>query len=147
MISRIREKHANEEGSVTVLSIGVMVLCLLLIFLSSVVYSSLQIRSRIQTIADAAALTGANAYDLEDIEIINGAPSLELADAKVRQAITDYLNKIQIPEELNLYSIEVRAPATVAVTLKGIWHPPFVGLLFPDGIPIQETATARTYFR
>lgn len=138
---------SNKSGSITVLSIGVMALCLLLIFLGSVVYSSLLVRSRTQTIADAAALAGANAYDYRDIELVNEKPRVKLKNQKVQDAVTSYLNKLQLPEELQLKALITSDFDKVSVTLGGVWHPPFIGLILPEGIYIVETATARTYFR
>ena len=145
-ISRF-SKVCNQNGSITVLSIGVMALCLLLIFLGSVVHSSLLVRNRTQTVADAAALVGANAYDFGDVELIDGNPKLTLKTQKVQDAVNNYLGKVRLPKELQLKAVVTSGADTVAVTLGGVWHPPFVGFILPEGISIVETATARTYFR
>ena len=105
-------------------------------------------RKRLFTLADGAALVGAESFALDDVALgpAGVAPTLEATD--VSAAVTTYLASIPDP---GFHSLTVDRATTddgtsATVTLSADWHPPVLSVLVPDGLRIEVTATARSIF-
>lgn len=144
-MSRLRD----EEGSTLPLVIFYAALALGLI-LVVVAASSLYLeRKRLLTLADGAALVGAEAFELADVEVgPGGALRPRLRPAPVAAAVDDYLagNPIGGFDALVVERATTLDGLSATVTVSSLWHPPVVTALVPEGLRIDATATARAVF-
>ena len=143
-----QQSDRGEEGSTLLLTIFYGFLSLVLV-LGVVAASSLYLeRKRLFTVADGAALAGAEAFDLDQVaQTPTGLrPTLESAD--VAAAVRAYL--AQAPtgdlEKLAVERAETVDGRSATVELSAYWRPPIVSLLVPDGFRIEVTAVARSVF-
>ena len=139
----------DDEGSILPLSIffGVLALVLVLVVVAA---SSLYLeRKRLFTVADGAALVGAEAFELEQVAVASdGSLSVGLDDRDIRSAVESYLgenpmNDFDGLEIVDAHSVDGRS---ATVTLRAQWRPPVMSVLVPDGLPVEVTAVARTVF-
>lgn len=144
MTSRVR----GEEGSTIPLVIGFGVLALVLVLVVAAASSLYLERKRLFTLADGAALVGAEAFDLADVTATPDGLRAELEPAEVRAAVSEYLAGTATGsfEALALESATSLDGRSATVTLSAIWRPPVVTVLFPEGLRIETTALARSVF-
>lgn len=138
----------SDEGSTLPLVIFFGFLCIVLVLVVAAATSLYLERKRLFTVADGAALAGAEAYDLE-ATLANPAgtphPTLESEDVAV--AVAAYL--AASPDRFESLAIEHAAAvddASATVTLSAYWRPPVLSILVPDGFRIEVTAVGRTVF-
>lgn len=143
-----RISREDEQGSALLLTIFYGFLSLVLIFLVVAATSLYLERKRLFTLADGAALVGAESYDLDDVELTPHGYRPKLTAAKVASAVTRYITASQSNEftELKIEEATTNDAASSTVSLSAYWKPPFVSLLVPEGIRIDVTATARSVF-
>lgn len=138
----------DDEGSTLLLTIFCGFLALVLVLLVSAATSLYLERKRLFTLADGAALVGAEAFDLESVTMTpTGArPILESPD--VAAAVTAYLAETPTSgfESLQVQRAETVDGRSATVSLAAMWRPPVLSLLVPDGFPIEVTAVARSVF-
>lgn len=105
-------------------------------------------RKRLFTLADGAALVGAESFDLDEVAMTPDGPTVLLTNAGVRDAVDNYLgsNPIGEFEGLSLDGALTRDGLSAEVTVSAIWRPPVVTLLVPAGLRIDATAVSRTVF-
>lgn len=129
----------DEEGSVLLLTIGYAVLALAVV-LVCVDATSLHLeQKRLDAVADAAALAGADGFTLD---VVDGSPVALLKDADVRaQART--LIEIAAPD-VELIAAEAPDGVSARVSVGQVWHPPVFSLFVPRGVALTATATSRT---
>lgn len=147
-LARLRRLRDDETGSTLVLTIFYSFLALVLIFLVVAATSLYLERKRLFSLADGAALVGAEAFELSDVGVVDGRPSVILESEDVAEAVTRYLARVPDPgfESLALESAHTVDGRSATVTLSAYWRPPVVSLLVPDGIRIEVTALARSIF-
>lgn len=143
----------DEEGSTLILTIFYAFLALVLI-LVVVAASSLYLeRKRLLTLADGAALAGAESFSLDAVGVTDDlsgtVPRPVLQSAEVRAAAEDYLaaaphGGFELVELTEAGSTDGQS-ATVA--LGGLWRPPVLAFFLPRGVPLEVTAVARSVFR
>lgn len=138
----------DDTGSTLLLTIFYGFLALVLVLLVSAATSLYLERKRLFTLADGAALVGAEAFDLEAVTMTASGPRPILESPDVAAAVTAYL--AQTPTT-DFVSLEVKRAETVdgrsaTVSLGAYWSPPILSLLVPDGFPIEVTAVARSVF-
>ncbi|GAA1206359.1 Tad domain-containing protein [Rhodoglobus aureus] len=138
----------DEQGSALLLTIFYGFLSLVLIFLVVAATSLYLERKRLFTLADGAALVGAESYDLDDVELTPNGYRPKLTADKVALAVADYVAASQGDgfTELQIEEATTNDSASSTVSLSAYWKPPFVSLLVPEGIRIDVTATARSIF-
>ena len=138
----------EERGSTLLLTIFYGFLCLVLILLVVAATSLYLERKRLFTLADGAALVGAEAFELDSVTLTpNGLrPTLETPD--VAAAVAGYLTTAPTGrfERLVLERAETVDGRSATVELSAYWRPPVLSLLVPDGIRIEVTAVARSVF-
>ena len=138
----------SEEGSTLILTIFYGFLALVLILLVTAATSLYLERKRLFTLADGAALVGAEAFDLQAVTMTpQGArPILESED--VALAVADYLTEAPVAgfDQLRVDEALTVDGRSATVTLSARWSPPVVSLLVPEGFPIEVTALARSVF-
>ncbi len=105
-------------------------------------------RKRLFTLADGAALVGAESFELDEVAMTPDGPRATLTDSGVRHAVRDYLasNPIGRFEALTLDEALTRDGRSAEVTVSAVWRPPVVTLLVPEGLRIDATAVSRTVF-
>lgn len=135
----------NDAGSTLLLTIFYSVLSLTLILLISAASSLYLERKRLLTLADGAALVGAEAFDLTQVASSPTGPRVLLTRADVAAAVDAYL--AAVPHTFEDLAVERAEPldgrgATVA--LSAYWRPPMLSLLVPEGLRIEVEANARS---
>ena len=145
---RLAQLNSDETGSTIILTIFYSFLALVLIFVVVAATSLYLDRKRLFTLADGAALVGAEAFELSDVTVGPDGPEVILETPDVAAAVTSYLSRVPDPgfEALALESAHTVDGRSATVTLSAYWRPPMVTLLVPDGIRIEVTALARSIF-
>jgi uncharacterized membrane protein len=137
-----RISPAGDRGSILPLVAGFGALCLALVLVVASATSLYLERKRLFTIADAAALAGAEAFELD---AATAGPSL--SSAGVGAAVAQYLATAPAGfEGLRVEHAEALDATSATVTLSSLWRPPVVSVFVPDGIRIEVTAIGRTVF-
>lgn len=138
----------SEDGSVLLLTVFYAVLSLVLI-LGVVAATSLYLeRKRLFTIADGAALAGAEAFALDAVRGGSDTPRPTLTSAEVAAAVADYLERAPRSglERVTVTRAASADGTSAIVGLRAAWRPPVLALLLPDGVPIEVTVSARSVF-
>lgn len=137
----------DETGSTLILTIFYGVLALVVILVVAAATSLYLERKRLYSLADAAALVGAEAFSLEQISLVEGEPRVSLSTAEVSDAVAAFLQ--DQPDDFNALTLEEAASVdgrSATVTLSSYWRPPVLTLFVPDGIRIEVTSVARSVF-
>jgi len=138
----------GEEGSTLLLTIfyGVLALAVVLIVVAA---TSLYLeRKQLFTLADGAALAGAESFDLDAVAIESGELHAALTSPEIHAAATGYLAAASHPglEDLTLTRAATVDGQSATITLQAWWRPPVLTLFVPDGLPVEVTAVARSVF-
>lgn len=143
-----RRAWRSDDGTLLPLMIFFGFFSLVLILLVVAATSLYLERSRLFTLADGAALVGAEAFDL-----VGSAPAPTdsrpvLAASDVESAVRDYLAAVPTDrfESLALESATSTDGRSATVALSSYWRPPILSLLLPEGIRLDVTAVARSVF-
>ncbi len=138
----------DERGSILPLTIFYAFLSLVLILLVVAATSLYLERKRLFTLADGAALVGAEAFELDDVVLMPDGPRATLDSADVAAAASIYLATAPTTgfEALTLERAETVDGRSATVALSAYWRPPLVTALVPEGFRIEVTAVARSVF-
>lgn len=138
----------DDEGSTLPLVAGFGALGLALVLVAAAASSLYLERKQLFTLADGAALVGAEAFDLADVSVASGRPDALLDPVDVHRDVTAFLGGTPNGgfEGLVLEEATTRDGESATVTLSSIWRPPLVTVFFPEGWRIETTATARAVF-
>lgn len=128
----------DDSGTALLLTIGFTVLALALILVCADATSLYLAHKRADATADAAALAGADGFE---IEVVGGAAVARLTDAEVRRQAAALLDEIGGAE---LVSASTPDGISARVTVRLRWRSPVLSLFVPDGATIDATATTRT---
>jgi hypothetical protein len=144
----MRRRLAGEEGSILPLICFYGALALLVTLIVASATSLFLERKRLFTLADGAALVGAESFTLADVSVTPAGPRVELKPSEVRTAVSAYLagNPIGPFEGLTLDEATTPDGRSAQVTVSAIWRPPVPTLFIPDGLRIDATAVSRTVF-
>jgi hypothetical protein len=139
---------ADDQGSILPLVCFYGALALLLTLIVASATSLYLERKRLFTLADGAALVGAESFDLTAVRMTPDGARATLTDAGVRDAVRDYLasNPIGTFEALKLDEAITPDGRSAEVTVSAVWRPPVVTLFVPEGMRIDATAVSRTVF-
>lgn len=150
MRARIRDRArlGDDDGSTLPLVAGFGALALALVLVAAAASSLYLERKQLFTLADGAALVGAEAFDLADVRVDDGRPRLELDPADVRRDVAAFLAGTPNGGFEGLALEEATTPdgESARVTLSAVWRPLVVTVFFPEGLRIDATATARAIF-
>ena len=153
MIERMsRRTLGDEEGSTLPLVIFYGFLALALVLIVAAASSLYLERKRLFTLADGAALVGAESFDLDTVAFTRHGPRPVLQPAQVHAAVSSYLAGNPTGAESGEFEGLVVERATTVdgesatVTVSAVWHPPVVTVFVPDGMRIDATAVARSVF-
>lgn len=141
-------RHGDEEGSTLILTIFYGAFALILILIVAAVTSLYLERKQLYSLADAAALVGAEAFTISNVEAESDGPTLTLTSPEVRDSVTDFLEEAPTSEfeGLAVEQAESVDGVSATVTLSSYWRPPVLTMFIPDGIRIDVTSVARSVF-
>lgn len=139
----------DDSGSTLPLAIFFGVLCLLLVLIVTAATSLYIERKRLFTTADAAALVGAEAFELSDLKPApDGSVSPRLHPRDVKSAVAEYLEQSAHEfEGLRVIEATTHDGESASVTLSARWRPPMVVLFVPEGIQLEVSSASRAVFR
>ena len=145
----LRNRLRDEEGSILPITIFFMFLAITVIVAVTAATSLYLERKRLFTLADGAALAGAEAFDLDAVRVTDGAVHAELTSSAVRAAASGYLASAPHGSltDLDLAEAGTSDGRSATVSLQASWRPPMLSLLMPAGIRLDVTSTARSVFR
>lgn len=143
-----RSRLRDDDGSTLPLVIFYGFLALALVLIVAAASSLYLERKRLFTLADGAALVGAESFELDAVTVTGRGPRPTLQPAEVHAAVASYL--AGEPSE-PFDGLVVERATTVdgesaTVTISAVWHPPMVTVFVPDGLRIDATAVARSVF-
>jgi hypothetical protein len=142
-----------DEGSILPLVIASCALGLAVILMVSAASSLYLERARLFSLADAAALAGAESFDVDGGgglaapgDVGDGGALPTLTDDGVAVAAAGFLADEPTDGLRGLHLDRAETPdgRSARVTLSATWIPPVVSLLAPDGVRIDVTSTARS---
>lgn len=123
------------------LTIGYAVLALALVFVCVDATSLYLAQKRVDAVADAAALAGADGFT---VTVEGGEAAATLTDSGVRVQAEDLVAALGTA---TVVSAETPDGVSARVTVTATWHPPILALFVPDGIALSATATSRNALR
>lgn len=135
-------EQQDDDGSILPLLLGYVVLALAVIFVCTCATDLYIAQKRLDSLADAAALAGADGFTL----VVEGeSVRAELTDDGVHEQAAAVVGAMSSGAQL----VSASAPDGVSarVTVAAAWHPPLVSAFVPDGVPLEATATSRTALR
>lgn len=148
MTGRRIPNSADDDGSILPLVIFYAFLSLVLVLLVVAASSLYLERKRLFTVADGAALAGAESFDLGSVSVTPNGPRPALTNDGVLAAVNAYIADAPVS---TFESLTVERAGTVdgrsaTVTLSAYWRPPMLSLLVPDGLRLEVTADSRSVF-
>jgi hypothetical protein len=144
----MRRRLRDDAGSTLPLVIFYGFLALALVLIVAAAASLYLERKRLFTLADDAALVGAESFDLNSVTLTGHGPRPVLQPAQVHAAVTSYLagNPVDRFEGLLVERATTLDGKSATVTVSAVWHPPVVTVFVPEGMRIDATAVARSVF-
>lgn len=132
----------DDEGSVLLLVLGYLILALAVLFVCACATDLYISQKRLDGLADAAALAGADGFLLQ---VEGETPRATLTDARVAEQAMPFVREAGFEATV----IDAGTPDGVSarVTVGALWHPPLLSPFVPDGVTLQATATSRTALR
>ncbi len=143
-----RPGSGGDDGSIMLLAIFYAFLCLVVVLLGASATSLYLERSRLFSLADGAALAGAESFALEDVTPTASGFRPSLDSAEVAAAVGEYLAVAPTTrfESLSVEQAETLDGRSATVTLSAWWRPPLLSLLVPEGLRLEVTAVGRSVF-
>ncbi|WP_336648907.1 pilus assembly protein TadG-related protein [Microbacterium sp. MMO-10] len=137
--ARRRNLLADERGSTVPLILGYLVLAIALIWVCVCATDLYIAQKRLDSVADAAALAGADGFRLQ----VDGAGiRARLDDADVAEQAAAVIAVLDDGTEL----VSASSPdgLSARVIVKATWSPPLLSDLVPAVVSIRSTGTSRT---
>ncbi|MDN5686800.1 MAG: pilus assembly protein TadG-related protein [Brachybacterium sp.] len=148
LMHRLRTRLQRTEGSITILTTGVLVVILMVIGVGTAITGVHLERTELQHAADSAALAASQAVDPERIYVDSSGAVIHTGSA--RRAAEEQLRSYPIDstrtEDLRIAEVSVDADGTVRVVLTARTHPPLAGWLTRrtgTSIPLTVEGEAR----
>lgn len=126
------------------LTLGYALLAIALILVSVCATDLYIAQKRLDALADAAALAGADGFT---VVVEGNAVHADLTDDGVRTEAEAEALLRQLPGDAVLVSADSPDGSSARVHLSADWHPPLVSLFVPDGVRLDATGTSRTALR
>lgn len=141
--------RAREEGAALPLIIGLFTIALGFVVVAAAATSLHLERLRLLTVADGAALAGAESFRVADVSVRGDAVVPELSSSAIRSAVDDYVAGADEGDLESLGVVDARTSdgRSATVQLRAVWRPPILSPLLPDGLPVAVTSTAAARFR
>ncbi len=138
----MRRLRDDDEGSVLLLTLGYAVLAIAVILVCVDATSLYLAQKRLDSLADAAALAGADGFTLV---VHDDEPVAVLVEEGVRDQAESIV--AAVGGGAVLLSAGTPDGVSARVTVADTWHPPVITVFVPDGVALQATATSRTALR
>lgn len=138
-----------EEGAALPLIIGLFTIAVGFVLVAAAATSLHLERLRLLTVADGAALAGAESFRVGDVAVQGDRVVPALSSSSVRSAVDGYLDGAD-PGGLDALAVaDARTTdgRSATVELRAVWHPPILSPLLPDGLPVTVSSTAAARFR
>ena len=136
---RRRNLLADERGSTVPLILGYLVLAIALIWVCVCATDLYIAQKRLDSVADAAALAGADGFRLQ----VDGTGiRAELDDADVSEQAAAVIAVLD--DDTELVSAGTPDGLSARVTVQATWAPPLLSDLVPSMVTIRSTGTSRT---
>ncbi len=132
----------DDDGSVLPLTLGYAVLALAAILVCVDATSLYLAQQRLEALADAASLAGADGFT---VTAVGAEVRAELDDASVREQAAALLR--DAGGDTVLVAADTPDGVSARVTLAAVWHPPVFSVFVPAGVALRATATSRTALR
>lgn len=132
----------DDDGSVLLLTLGYALLALALILVCTCATDLYIAQKRIDAVADAAALAGADGFVLA---VDGGNVRAVLTDEGVREQAETVV--AAAANDVLLVSAAAPEGISARVTVAIDWHPPVASMFVPEGIRLEATGTSRTALR
>ena len=139
---RLTAQRDDDEGSVLILTLGYAILAIVTVLVCVDATSLYLAQKRLDGLADAAALAGADGFTLS---IADGEARADLESGAVRAQAEALV--ADVGGEAAVVSAETPDGVSARVTVAGTWHPPVLTVFVPDGVGLEATATSRTALR
>ena len=123
-------KRVSDEGSILVLSLGFIVICILALAVVVDASTVFLARRALQSQADAAALAGAQTIDVDAYYSGGADARIRLDPAGIRRAVERHVRRD--PGDGRLTGVSLRNDV-VLVAMTDRVRPPFSGWLTPSG--------------
>ncbi|WP_434330821.1 hypothetical protein [Microbacterium sp. CGR1] len=124
------------------LTLGYALLALALIFVGVCATDLYISQKRLDALADAAALAGADGFTL----VVEGATvHADLTDEGVREQALALV--AVVPGDTTVVTATAPDGLSARVTVAGEWYPPVLSMFVPDGVRLEATGTSRTALR
>lgn len=145
-VESVRASARADDGSILPLIAGFTALALVVVLLVTAATSLYLERKRLFTLADGAALVGAESFTLDDVELVEGELRPRLTPAAVARDVVAYLREAPLDglDEPQLVRATTDDGSTATVSLASWWRPPVVTLFVPEGVRVEVTAEARS---
>jgi hypothetical protein len=135
------KRRPRDEGSILVLSLGFIVICILALAVVVDASAVFLARRALQAQADGAALAGAQAIDLDAYYAQGASARIRLDGSAVRSAVERHVRRD--PGDGRLTSVALKADV-VTVAMQDRVRPPFSGWLTPAGSYVLEVEAGAT---
>lgn len=135
----------RDDGSVTPLAIGFVVIALLLSFLVAALAELHMTRTQLQSLADSAALAASDSFEPAD----GAEPGLVFSREAARRAAARYLSTADVPTKLHDLRLDaaVDGAHSVEIRLTAAYSPSLFSPFVPELIRLDATARARGSLR
>ena len=139
---RVTVTTSDDEGSVLLLTLGYALLTIAAILVCVDATSLYLAQKRLDSLADAAALAGADGFALA---VVDDEPVASLTGDAVRAQADAIV--VAVGGGAVLLSAGTEDGVSARVTVADTWRPPVLTIFVPDGVALQATATSRTALR
>lgn len=139
----------REEGAAVPLIIGLFALTVGFVVVAAAATSLHLERLRLLTVADGAALAGAESFRVADVAVQGDTVLPSLTSSAVRATVDAAVAGAGegALDALTVVEAGTADGRSATVRLRALWHPPIVSPLLPDGLPVTVTSTAAARFR
>jgi hypothetical protein len=139
----------REEGAALPLIIGLFTIAVGFVVVAAAATSLHLERLRLLTVADGAALAGAESFRVADVSVRGNEVVPALSSGSIRPAVAAYVAEAGGSglEALGVVEARTSDGRSATVELRAIWRPPILSPLLPDGLPVTVTSTAAARFR
>jgi hypothetical protein len=139
----------REEGAALPLIIGLFTIAVGFVVVAAAATSLHLERLRLLTVADGAALAGAESFRVADVVVRGEQVVPTLSAPAVRSAVDEYVADADTGglEALGVVDARTADGRSATVELRAIWRPPILSPILPDGLLVTVTSTAAARFR
>jgi len=142
-VRRLRRAAAcDDDGSVLLLTLGYAILAIAVILVCVDATSLYLSQKRLDALADAASLAGADGFTLT---VADDQPVATLVSAAVRVQADAIV--AEIGGGARLVAAGTPDGVSARVTVADVWHPPVLTVFVPGGVALEATSTSRTALR